>query len=77
MCKVILGNLETISLNESPSFTREIPEEYHSRKVTGKNGKDGGKAGGLDEVATMKCPHCILSLMLVPVKMYTMSLFGG
>ena len=59
VCKVILGNVETISLNESPSFTREIPEEYHSRKVTGKNGKD---------ICVIKETHHILPYCVITLK---------
>ena len=38
VCKVILGNVETISMNEASSVSREIPEKYDSRKVTLKGG---------------------------------------
>ena len=33
VCKVILGNVETMSMNEASSVTREIPAKYDSRKV--------------------------------------------
>ena len=38
VCKVTLGNVETIGMNEASSMTKEIPEEYDSRKVTLKGG---------------------------------------
>ena len=67
VCKVILGNCETIGLNESPSVTREIPKEYDSRKVTRNDGKDA-------HVCVVKETHNILPYCVITLRNKNLSL---
>ena len=57
VCKIILGNVETISMNEASSVSREIPEKYDSRKVT----LNGGHILVVKEHLHI-LPYCVITL---------------
>ena len=60
VCKVILGNVETISMIEASSVTREIPENYDTRKVTQRDGRDA-RIFVIKETRHI-LPYCVITL---------------
>ena len=60
VCKVILGNCETLKMDETSMVTREIPAEFNSRKLT-RNDERDARICVVKEASNI-LPYCVITL---------------